>query len=48
MIFAEGLDRVFSRHHLLAEAVRRAVAVWTQRGPLELQHRRSRLSAPTR
>jgi alanine-glyoxylate transaminase/serine-glyoxylate transaminase/serine-pyruvate transaminase len=35
MILAEGLDRVIHRHQLLAEAVRRAVAVWTQRGPLE-------------
>ena len=29
MLFAEGLDNVFLRHRLLAEAVRRAVAVWT-------------------
>ena len=28
MLFAEGLDNVFRRHHLLAEAVRHAVAVW--------------------
>jgi alanine-glyoxylate transaminase/serine-glyoxylate transaminase/serine-pyruvate transaminase len=28
MIFAEGLDNVFARHRLLAEAARRAVAVW--------------------
>lgn len=28
MIFAEGLDAVFRRHRLLAEAVRRAVVVW--------------------
>ena len=28
MIFAEGLDNVFARHRLLAEATRRAVAVW--------------------
>lgn len=28
MIFAEGLSAVFRRHHLLAEAVRRAVTVW--------------------
>jgi alanine-glyoxylate transaminase/serine-glyoxylate transaminase/serine-pyruvate transaminase len=28
MLFAEGLDNVFLRHRLLAEAVRRAVAVW--------------------
>jgi alanine-glyoxylate transaminase/serine-glyoxylate transaminase/serine-pyruvate transaminase len=28
MIFAEGLQVVFARHRLLAEATRRAVAVW--------------------
>ena len=28
MLFAEGLDNVFLRHRLLAEAVRRAIAVW--------------------
>jgi alanine-glyoxylate transaminase/serine-glyoxylate transaminase/serine-pyruvate transaminase len=28
MLFAEGLGNVFLRHRLLAEAVRRAVAVW--------------------
>jgi alanine-glyoxylate transaminase/serine-glyoxylate transaminase/serine-pyruvate transaminase len=28
MLFEEGLDKVFLRHQLLAEAVRRAVAVW--------------------
>ena len=31
MLFAEGLPNVFRRHHLLAEAVRRAVGVWSQR-----------------
>jgi alanine-glyoxylate transaminase / serine-glyoxylate transaminase / serine-pyruvate transaminase len=30
MLFAEGLDNVFLRHRLLAEAVRRAVDVWSQ------------------
>ncbi len=30
MIFAEGFDNVFQRHRLLAEAVRRAVAVWAE------------------
>jgi alanine-glyoxylate transaminase/serine-glyoxylate transaminase/serine-pyruvate transaminase len=30
MIFAEGLDNVFRRHALLAEATRRAVARWEQ------------------
>jgi alanine-glyoxylate transaminase / serine-glyoxylate transaminase / serine-pyruvate transaminase len=34
MIFAEGLDAIFLRHHLLAEAVRRAVAVWAEGGAL--------------
>src|ERR1700720_2581467 len=30
MLFAEGLENVFLRHRLLAEAVRRAVDVWSQ------------------
>ena len=30
MLFAEGFDNVFLRHRLLAEAVRRAGAVWKQ------------------
>ncbi|KIZ47702.1 MULTISPECIES: aminotransferase class V-fold PLP-dependent enzyme [Rhodopseudomonas] len=30
MLFAEGLDNVFLRHRLLAEAVRRAVSVWAE------------------
>ena len=30
MLFAEGLDNVFHRHHLLAEATRRAVGVWSE------------------
>jgi alanine-glyoxylate transaminase / serine-glyoxylate transaminase / serine-pyruvate transaminase len=30
MLFAEGLENVFERHRLLAEAVRRAVAVWAE------------------
>ena len=30
MLFAEGLDHVFRRHGLLAEGVRRAVAVWSR------------------
>lgn len=34
MIFAEGLDAIFHRHRLLAEAVRRAVAVWAEGGAL--------------
>ncbi|MGZ6194181.1 MAG: pyridoxal-phosphate-dependent aminotransferase family protein [Candidatus Binataceae bacterium] len=30
MLFAEGLENVFRRHWLLAEAVRRAVGVWSK------------------
>lgn len=30
MIFAEGLENVFKRHHILAEAVRRAVGKWSE------------------
>ncbi|MGY3361891.1 alanine-glyoxylate transaminase/serine-glyoxylate transaminase/serine-pyruvate transaminase [Bradyrhizobium sp. GM0.4] len=30
MLFEEGLENVFRRHHLLAESVRRAVAVWSK------------------
>jgi alanine-glyoxylate transaminase / serine-glyoxylate transaminase / serine-pyruvate transaminase len=30
MLFEEGLDNTFLRHRLLAEAVRRAVAIWTE------------------
>jgi len=30
LILAEGLDNVFKRHRLLAEATRRAVAVWAE------------------
>ncbi len=28
MLLEEGLDKVFARHHRMAEAVRRAVAAW--------------------
>ena len=35
MIAAEGLENVFRRHRLLAEAVRRAVAMWAKRGVLD-------------
>ena len=34
MVHAEGLDNVFRRHSLLAEAVRRAVDRWSQGGAL--------------
>jgi alanine-glyoxylate transaminase/serine-glyoxylate transaminase/serine-pyruvate transaminase len=30
MLLEEGLENVFLRHRLLAEAVRRAVAIWSQ------------------
>jgi alanine-glyoxylate transaminase / serine-glyoxylate transaminase / serine-pyruvate transaminase len=30
MLFAEGLENTFRRHRLLAEAVRRAVAIWAE------------------
>jgi alanine-glyoxylate transaminase / serine-glyoxylate transaminase / serine-pyruvate transaminase len=30
MLFDEGLDKVFTRHRLLAEAVRRAVSTWAE------------------
>jgi alanine-glyoxylate transaminase/serine-glyoxylate transaminase/serine-pyruvate transaminase len=30
MLFAEGLENTFRRHWLLAEAVRRAVAIWAE------------------
>ena len=30
MLFEEGLDNVFLRHRLLAEAVRRAVGIWAE------------------
>src|SRR5216683_1320115 len=30
MLFEEGLDNVFRRHQLLAEAVRRAVGIWAE------------------
>jgi alanine-glyoxylate transaminase/serine-glyoxylate transaminase/serine-pyruvate transaminase len=32
MLFEEALEAAFQRHRLLAEAVRRAVAVWTEGG----------------
>ena len=35
MILEEGLENVFLRHSLLAEAVRRAVAAWSEGGALE-------------
>jgi alanine-glyoxylate transaminase / serine-glyoxylate transaminase / serine-pyruvate transaminase len=35
MLFEEQLDNVFRRHALLAEAVRRAVAVWSEGGALD-------------
>jgi len=35
MLFEEGLQAVFLRHRLLAEAVRRAVAVWSEGGAID-------------
>ena len=35
LLFEEGLENVFRRHRLLAEAVRRAVAVWSQGGAFD-------------
>ena len=35
MLFEEGLEAVFRRHRLLAETVRRAVAVWSKGGALD-------------
>jgi alanine-glyoxylate transaminase/serine-glyoxylate transaminase/serine-pyruvate transaminase len=37
MMFEEGLDNVFLRHHLLAEAIRRAVAEWKRGGVIDFQ-----------
>jgi alanine-glyoxylate transaminase/serine-glyoxylate transaminase/serine-pyruvate transaminase len=36
LLLEEGLEAVFLRHRLLAEAVRRAVAVWAEGGAFEL------------
>src|SRR3546814_6389730 len=36
MLFEEGLEAVFERHRLLAEATRRAVAIWAEGGVLSL------------
>jgi len=35
MLFEEGLDNVFERHRILAETVRRAVAVWAEGGAID-------------
>jgi alanine-glyoxylate transaminase / serine-glyoxylate transaminase / serine-pyruvate transaminase len=37
MLFEEGLDNVFLRHRLLAEAVRRAIAVWKKGNVIDFQ-----------
>jgi len=39
MLFEEGLQRVFARHHRLAEATRRAVARWGEQGEIVFQCR---------
>jgi alanine-glyoxylate transaminase/serine-glyoxylate transaminase/serine-pyruvate transaminase len=36
LIKAEGLEAIFRRHHLLAEATRRAITVWAEGGALAL------------
>ena len=36
MLFEEGLENVFLRHRLLAEAVRRAIAVWHRSKAIEI------------
>jgi alanine-glyoxylate transaminase / serine-glyoxylate transaminase / serine-pyruvate transaminase len=35
LLFAEGMENVFRRHQLIAEAVRRAVRVWAEGGAIE-------------
>lgn len=30
LLFAEGMEAAFQRHHLLAEATRRAIAIWSE------------------
>ena len=35
LLFAEGLENVFRRHRILAEAVRRAVGVWREGGAFD-------------
>ncbi len=47
MLFAEGLDAVFRRHRLLAEATRRAVQVWAQKGGLDFNVRDPRERSDT-
>lgn len=39
MLLAEGLENVFERHRLIAEAARRAVDVWSQGGALSFNVR---------
>jgi alanine-glyoxylate transaminase/serine-glyoxylate transaminase/serine-pyruvate transaminase len=39
MLFAEGMDNVFLRHRLLAEATRHAVAKWAEGGALQFNIR---------
>jgi alanine-glyoxylate transaminase / serine-glyoxylate transaminase / serine-pyruvate transaminase len=47
MIFAEGLENVFARHRLVAEATRRAVSTWAE-GQRSASTAPSRRSAPKR
>ncbi len=39
MLFEEGLENVFTRHRILAEATHKAVDVWAQAGGIELNAR---------
>lgn len=39
MLFSEGLENVFERHRLIAEATRRAVDVWSEGGALSFNVR---------
>lgn len=47
LLKAEGLERVFERHRLLAEATHRAVAVWSQGGVLSFSVRNPEERAPS-
>ncbi len=49
MLFDEGLDKVFDRHRILAEAVRRAVGVWVEGGALSfnIEHAAERADSVT-
>jgi len=48
MLLDEELANVFQRHRLLAEAVRRAVAIWAEGQVARFQTSRKQASGPTR